>query len=439
MHKMNIQNFGPINNCTFVLSDFTILIGPQSSGKSTVTKLVYFFLNIRDEFVDFILDTIDDQKDTISVNDFNKRLRRRFVEFWGPTPLKSNVYIHYEYNDNAWIEIKLDSVKHKFVTTTLCQNIVDELYDSFNTAKNVLVNAGTQSGSKLFTTTKNIYNDRSRGEIIENIRNKSKLLFNIEKELLFIPAGRSLLSTLSDQLQFIHPHQLDYTMRTFIERINLTKSFFGKSSEDIIRERQALGNTGIWFSAIKKVSLMIRKILKGEFIHDKDGGKLYVDKNTYTKINFASSGQQESIWILLSLFLVVLDKVDALVFIEEPEAHLFPIAQKDIVELMCFLSKTLGTSFVVTSHSPYILSSLNNHIYASVLGDKYNDKVSEILPENTWLQKNKVDGYFIDNGTLTSLFDSELNMLKTELIDSASDIVNNEYNKLFDIECELSQ
>lgn len=436
MHKLIVQNFGPITNCAIDLKEFTILIGPQSSGKSTISKLIYFFLNVRDEYVRFLLDSIDSNDEKIDVRAFNKLLRKIFVEFWGPTPLKSDVYIKFEYSTDTWIEIKLDSVKHRYINPNLSPSIISSMHKSFQDAKKISSELPTSNSSKLFDTVNNISAERSKDFLIEDLKRTSKNLFVLEKELLFIPAGRSLLSTLSDQLQYIHPHQLDYPMRRFIERINLTKSFFGKSTDEIIAEKQALGNSNVWFSAVRKVSQLIKKILRGEFIHDKDGGKLYVDKNTYTKINFASSGQQESIWILLSMFLVVLEKVDALIFIEEPEAHLFPVAQKEIVELMCFLAKTVKTNFIITSHSPYVLSAINNHIYASTLGIKNKEKVNNVIPETMWLNPNHVNGYFVHNGQLSQLFDKELNMLKTELIDTASDLVNQEYTQLFDIENE---
>jgi predicted ATPase len=133
---------------------------------------------------------------------------------------------------------------------------------------------------------------------------------------------------------------------------------------------------------------------------------------------------------------VALDKINALVFIEEPEAHLFPVAQKQIVELMCFMSNSLNTNFIITTHSPYILTSINNFIYAGILGKKYKGKVTNILPDNTWLKEGGVNGYFVENGQLIGLYDNDLNMFKTELIDTASDLVNSEYEMLLEIERE---
>lgn len=42
-HKLRLYHVGPIQECDLDLNDFTVLTGPQSSGKSTVAKAVYFF------------------------------------------------------------------------------------------------------------------------------------------------------------------------------------------------------------------------------------------------------------------------------------------------------------------------------------------------------------------------------------------------------------
>ena len=222
-------------------------------------------------------------------------------------------------------------------------------------------------------------------------------------------------------------------MRQFIERINTTKITFSKSLDDIIRERQALGTSKIEFSAIRKAGSFIKKILKGTYLHDKEGGKVYIDKDNYVKINFASSGQQEVIWILLTLFIINLDRIKAMIFIEEPEAHLFPEAQKAIMEYIAFTFNTNNCHFVISTHSPYILSVLNNFIYAYNTGINDPD-VNKIISKELWINNNHTNGYFVNNGTVENIYSSELQMMKLEIVDQVSDTINEEYDKLFQIE-----
>ena len=55
---------------------------------------------------------------------------------------------------------------------------------------------------------------------------------------------------------------------------------------------------------------------------------------------------------------------------EEPESSVFPKTQYDLMRLFAWLSSEprLGFPFAITTHSPYILSSFNNLIYAGQLG-----------------------------------------------------------------------
>lgn len=432
MQKLTIHNFGPIQDCEVIIKDFTVLIGPQSSGKSTISKLTFFFLNLRENAIDFILNELDTPNPKLNFNNFTKQIRKRFLEFWGPIPNAKDLFIKFEYGEDTSVEIKLDDQRHKFVTPRFSNNIINAMREAYQSFKDMGI--GQNSIPSLFATPNMINQERTRTKIITSLKSEFGKLFQFDKELFFIPAGRSLLSTISDQLQYIHPHQLDYPMRQFIERINATKAFFNKSFDDIIRERHVLEKSVTHRGTLEKAGKIINRILKAEYRHDKDGGKIYIGDGKYTKINFASSGQQESVWILLSLFLILLEKVDAFIFIEEPEAHLFPIAQKQMVSLICYVANVQNCKFMITSHSPYILSAINNHVYASVVGKLREKEVDNIIPKKEWLNHKRIDGFLVDEGSTTALYDEDLKMLKTELVDSASDIVNTEYDELFTIE-----
>lgn len=434
MQRLEVKDFGPIQHCVVEVVDFMVLIGPQSSGKSTISKLIFFFLNVRESTVDFILDELDKNGKELQFNNFTKHIRKRFIEFWGPIPNERGLHIRYEYDKNTWIEIQLDDEKHKFITPRFSQNIISSVRESFISLRESGI--GSQVSPGLFSTPSVISQQRTRADAIAHLKSSIGELLRFKKEIFFIPAGRSLLSTISDQLQYIHPHQLDYPMRQFIERINSTKSFFSKNLEDLIKERHVLEEASLHRKSLTKASRIIRNILRAEYRHDKDGGKLYVGNGKFTKINFASSGQQESIWILLSLFLVLLDRVDAFIFIEEPEAHLFPVAQKEMVSLIAYLANSMKCQFLITSHSPYILSAINNHVYANTVGKRAPALVSEIISRDEWIKPEELNGYFVKDGTVVELFDNDLMMFKTELVDSASDIINSDYDKIFSIDSQ---
>ena len=55
MHHLFMENVGPVKQCNMDIDQFTILTGPQSSGKSTIAKSIFFFRTIKDDIFDVML------------------------------------------------------------------------------------------------------------------------------------------------------------------------------------------------------------------------------------------------------------------------------------------------------------------------------------------------------------------------------------------------
>ena len=47
--KITIHNLGPIKDCVIEPSNFTVLMGEQASGKSTIAKCIFFFCTVKDD------------------------------------------------------------------------------------------------------------------------------------------------------------------------------------------------------------------------------------------------------------------------------------------------------------------------------------------------------------------------------------------------------
>lgn len=435
MPKLTIRQFGPVSDAEIDLSRYVVLIGPQSSGKSTIAKLIYYFLHIRDEVARFVLESAEMPSRRDLEFRLQKRLRNQFVEFFGPTPQRMGVYLRFDYCPGRSIEVSLDREKHRFINLRFSPAIIEGVINLFEGAIPKLSKVPRKPS--FISGAAKLAFDQERGAIAEQTRSQANELFAFAKELFFVPAGRSLLSTLSDQLQYIHPHQLDYPMRQFLDAVNSTKTLFNQSLDQIITARQALSEEKLWFAAIRKAQGYVRRVLKGEYRYDSEGGKIYVGQNVYTKISYASSGQQESVWILLSLFLLVLEKAKTLVVIEEPEAHLFPDAQKEVVEFIAFVFNEINCDFVITTHSPYVLASINNLLYAYDLGQRgSSDAVQRVVSRDRWLSPQLVSGYFVSDGTVNTLKSVDTPALRTELLDRASELINNEFDRLLEVERE---
>jgi AAA ATPase-like protein len=410
-----------------------IFIGPQSAGKSTISKLVFYFYHVRDETVAHLLESLEQGRGSIDWKGYYPRLRRRFVEFWGPTPQAQDVEVEFDYGNGVQLKITVaKSRRQNFYNLDLTpktQEQLDALYARLRASFHLVPRT-----PNLFASPEAIVTQRARAELVTELKSRCADIFGFDRELLFIPAGRSLLSTLSDQLQYVQPHLLDFPMRQFVDRVNLTKSFFGKSLDALIEEQRIYWRSNMGLAAVERTKEIIQRVLKADYRHDQEGGKLYVRENVFTKINYASSGQQEAIWILLSLFLVTLERARAIIFVEEPEAHLFPTAQKDIVELIAFTHNSLGCDYLITTHSPYVLSAINNYVYAHNLGNSIGEAVTKVVPRDLWISARNLAGYFVSEGRVQDLVARDLDMLKTELIDSASDQINAEFEALLELE-----
>ena len=76
---------------------------------------------------------------------------------------------------------------------------------------------------------------------------------------------------------------------------------------------------------------------EADYTNESDGEKVYFDKKHWVKLMYSSSGQQEVLWILMLTFVIMLENKRSFVIIEEPEAHLFPIAQKNVISLISLM------------------------------------------------------------------------------------------------------
>ena len=157
-----------------------------------------------------------------------------------------------------------------------------------------------------------------------------------------------------------------------------------------------------------------------------------------------SSGQQEllPLWMGLDHFDSNSEYQDIsqgtnFLYIEEPEAHLFPEAQADVLSILAsLLNKREGHSqMVLTTHSPYILAKANNLLLAGRLGYRKRiirqKRIENFVPKSRWLLPSDVACYGLSNGTAIDIVGKD-GLISSEYIDEVSQIIIDEHQALYD-------
>ena len=108
MHRICLQDLGPIQQCDMTLNDFIVLTGPQANGKSTVAKAVFFFRTIKDDIVEMMLrGTVGEKPGNWKVR-LSKRLKDKFMQLFGSSYGMSNsMKATYYYDSTTYIHVYL--------------------------------------------------------------------------------------------------------------------------------------------------------------------------------------------------------------------------------------------------------------------------------------------------------------------------------------------
>ncbi|KOE26849.1 hypothetical protein AI46_06410 [Burkholderia multivorans R-20526] len=245
----------------------------------------------------------------------------------------------------------------------------------------------------------------------------------------FIPAGRAFFTSLGRVFAAFDGNNM----------LDPITTRFGRMYTSYRDPRFLFGGSrnGPWERSLYKLLGGVPK-RKGEVEY------VELDDGRHVPFSALSSGQQELLPLITLLESTVnvpwnLNRAGSnLLYIEEPEAHLFPRSQSTIVELLVQILRDgdSRTSLFLTTHSPYVLSKINTLIKAGVLAmqsDEYRDQVSEITPENTWLLPGDVGAYAIVDGVVKNIIDED-GFVDSEYLDAISSEIESEYSALLAVE-----
>lgn len=445
MKKIRIQNFGPIREVDLTLDkQLTVLIGPQASGKSTFSKIIYFCRKTREYFFDYA-NMVMNQKAVVDHElyiNYLKYLRNRFMGFFGTTKHMAQFRIQYSCNveQNKMMTVSLG--KDGYALFQFSSELEKDIHYLLEQISGFMDRIKDDDMMEAYDR-RNIFNDLLRKQLSQ--------VFCDDEKLIYIPAGRNMLSVLSESINVspginygekINIEQTDLITQEFITHIGRIKSIFGYRLDDITRNYVKTVQGQIKTHDVNMASELIRQILKGDYVNERDGERLYYDEDHWVKMIFASSGQQEILWALNIIYLAILRHEKTFLVFEEPESHLFPEAQELIARLIALMIHSSRSEVLITTHSPYMLTSFNTLILSSSMEKQKTE--NSIIEKQCRLSKRDIAAYGIgireigEPGVFTNIVGGETGMIDATQIDHISNRIYDIIDQLMELESDDS-
>lgn len=412
--KIEIENFLVIKKVEFEVKKVNVIIGRQAQGKSVIAKLSYFFSNLSDNFIDGI-------REFLQKKDLDAKILERFESYFPRYAWEGSEFtIKYKIGE---IEIIVEGVKQSKNRTKLKLSYSSRLANMYAAKKKVYKRKLDELSVRDLRASKYKFAQSESMIFYEHVFNPIldgdfSYFFGSS---VFIPASRTFFANLQKNIFTFLASNID--IDPFIKEFGSVYENSKKMYASPVIKR-ARNNRG---TVINELDRAIENIVGGEYEYSNDQDWI-VSKRFKVNLANASSGQQEAMPMLLLLavwpHLYRNRDVAGSLYIEEPEAHLFPDSQSRLVSLFSLLAENSNCRFFITTHSPYILSALNNLVLAGEAISKGHMTKDDLLSINGVCEPlifNDVSAYTMNKGSLIDIKDYENNMVGGEILDQVSE------------------
>ena len=385
-------------NAELELKAVNLLIGEQSIGKSTIAKLITIVTDI------FSLNTIM----RTGHDGWIEQLKIYGLDIYN----QDDYFIQYEWYEketHLFLKIEKEDAITTFTEGETSITDIEEITQKLLKLKPIF------HQDLLASQIKSLLDNAKESDPKEIIASLQQLVYNS----IYIPAERSFFSFFSKALPALN------LVSESIPR-NLLRF-----SLDYQNAKSAYGN---YDSSLLNIS------------YEYDGyDDYFIDLTSSQKhhLSYASSGIQSTMPLLLVLEYAVNKREYSSFVIEEPEINLFPDKQVDLLRHILKTVNKGGRTLTITTHSPYLLSALNNSLFAGLLLNQYGDgikeELSEIIDKDCYLTPEDCSVYSLGesvNGNscyCKSVVDPETGMIDSNALDGVSLLLSAEFSKLEDI------
>jgi len=417
---LKIRNFLSIRKADYEFAQFNIITGGMASGKSLTIKLLKYFQDV---------------------------ITRLFYE--------PNNFYNYLEGKTDYFNVLKEKFLNIFALFTL-----QSLNSQFFEIEYMFSCGGNEFSMRI--TGKNKDDIDIESSYLKNILEKWRKLAIEKKKLLpeKMDSPEEFIHTFYDAMQTEFNHCFPiYT--TFVPASRATLMYYKNSG--LKEKNYFLDKYYEWVESVKKnpdtidYVNTVNEMLKAKIQTENDNDlsiSLLSSGDRKVPFAYASNGQQEILYILIGLSKLnncnsYYEKVRSL-FIEEPEAQLYPFEQMKIINFIVQVYNDRKENkkpirFFITTHSPYVLNSLNNILRKGALLKKYPEQdtkinENEIIADTPVLFAEKeVSAYFIDeHGNGNDMFDpKDKDYIYPKEINKISHIINDIDELLSDLDDDL--
>jgi hypothetical protein len=407
MRKLTVKNFSVIKEAELEFGEITVLIGPQSSGKSLLCKLAYF---LGKTVIDIAAGRVIND---FEISDVENAVKKEFA-VWFP---------HDGWGLNSW-EVRL-----------LSGHFAVSLSSSAG---------GSRDSTNLSLEFSGEFVDTYKKQL-QSFRREAPAEARIEA-VPYINFRRLMGKGIWDTATYI-PSERAYFVDT-----QRGYSVLANESEPLV-SAFAMFYANSMKPEIPK--LRMHQQLGGEIIRGEDFWLFAFDDGRTLPLSHLSAGSKSLITLLSVLEMYQHQRPatkkqiqagfgpahyyhDDEFFIEEPEADIFPQTQYEVVRYLAELrnEEDIEPHFTITTHSPYILSSFNNLLEAWQVGHTDEERgkaIREIIDEKYWVNPQEFRAYSIKGGYLDSIMDKETHLISDNFLDSVSERIGGEFDQLLRI------
>lgn len=372
MQRLVIKNFGPLKNIDIKLKSINIIIGENGSGKSILGKLITIFKND------------DNLNDEILID--------KFKEYNLFDYLKEDSKIIFYKNEAFFITVSKDKVDIPLWFNEVNRTIGKDRKELIERIKS----------GKYHKKDENI------------IKMCEESLDNLDYEVTprYIPAERNIVSLFSDYIATLFSARLPIPMY-LIEFMSEFEKARGELKE--------------------------LEFLNYKYKFENGTNKVFYDKNNkeFLSLSHSSSGLQ-AIFPLLLVIEYFYKKQTLSFIIEEPELNLFPSTQYELIKYIILRINKHGDSpkmLTILTHSPYILSSFNNLLFAyktASINKNSRKLVNELIEEVYWINPKNFTANYLEYGINKNIL-SKRDLISENEIDGVSEDIAGEFDEILEI------